>query len=475
MNILLIQSDQQRRDSLGVYGNGLARTPALDRLGREGVVFDEAYCPAPICGPARASLITGLRPLHHGIICNPESGLPGGKDFVGRPVTVAEMLAARGYRCSLSGKWHVGTSLSPAACGFEGIFHPRYGYPDNHPDYLAYLGEIGSTRALSDCVYARRPGGRRGPLMAAIQEGSDDACVEHYVVARSIAAVRSAVDAGRPFFARVDFWGPHEPFIIPRRYAEMFGPGDMPRPASFDDDLAGKPAIQRACQRYWGIQDFNWDDWARLTAMCYGYVTLIDDVVARLLAALGELGVADDTAVFYTTDHGGMMGSHRLADKGPHLYDEICRIPLIARVPGMPGGRRSGAAVYNMDLMPTVLELAGAAAPSGLDAVSLAPVLAGRADSVRDGDEIRVEFHGHQGPYEQRMIRTRIAKYIFNAPDCDELYDLARDPHEMRNLADDPSAADLLADMRQRLRAAMVRDRDPLLRFFTGERLAEAD
>ena len=471
-NVLLIQTDQQRRDFLGVYGNANLRTPSIDRLASEGVVFDRAFTPAPISAPARASLITGLRPVHHGILRNPESGSVAGRDFAGRPPTLAEILRGRGYRSTLCGKWHVGTGLSPAACGFEGVHYPLYGYPAKHPHYQAYLEKLGCRFALRDEFYARRPGGVRGPLLAAVQEGPEEASVPHYLVGEAVAALRRSADKKEPFLVRCDFWGPHVPYILPERYARMYDPEEIEPWPNFNDDLEGKPSIQKVMREYWGVEDFTWRQWSRLVAACYGYVSLIDDQVARLLAALDDLGLAGNTAVFLTSDHGGMVGAHGLADKGPYLYDEICRVPLVARVPGLPGGpagRRSGALVYNMDLMPTILELAGAEVPGNLDAVSLAPILRGEREEVRGGPAY-LEFHGHQGPYSQRAVCTPEAKYVFNAPDRDELYCLAEDPGELVNLVGKGTRAGLLAEMRGLMREKLVETADPILRFYEATR-----
>jgi len=473
MNILLIQADQQRRDHIGVYGNGVVRTPAVDRLAGEGVVFDHAFTPCPLCAPARASLLTGKRPMKHGILFNVESGSVAGRDFAGAHATLGDLVTGRGHRAIHCGKWHVGTSLSPAECGFEGIYYPGYGYPDKHPHYRAYLEGMGAEFRLKDEVYSRRPDGSDKYCLSAILDAPEEAAEPCYLVTQAIEAMRSAVREGKPFFVRVDFWGPHAPYILPERYARMYDPDALEPWPNFDDDLAGKPEIQRAYRRYWGLEGSTWRDWSRLVAMCYGYVTLIDDQVARLVSTLDELGVAGDTAVFHTSDHGGMVGAHTLEDKGPYLYDEVIRVPLIARVPGMSGGLRSDAAVYNMDLMPTVLDLAGCELPGDIDALSLVPILRGESESVRPPDEpICVEFHGHQTPYEQRLVRTRNAKYVFNAPESDELYDLERDPHELHNVAGDPAYAGALEEMRQLLRQHMIDSRDPLLPFFEGSRLA---
>jgi arylsulfatase A-like enzyme len=472
MNILLVQADQQRRDALGTYGNTVARTPHVDRLAREGLVFDDAFTPTPLCGPARASLITGKRPVNHGILVNSESGSVAGRDFTREHATLARLLAARNYRSVLCGKWHVGTGLTPAECGFEGILYPGYGYPKDHPHYLGYLRKLGATFTLREEVYSRGPDGSPKTLLAAIQDGPEEASIAHYLVDQAVEVICEAAATGRPLFIRCDFWGPHAPYIIPERYARMYDPQRIEPWPNFDDPLTGKPAIQRAMKHYWGIEDFTWNDWSRLVATCYGYGSLIDDQVGRLLAALEDTGQAERTAVFYTSDHGGMVGGHGLADKGPYLYDEVCRIPLIARVPGCAGGRRTDALAYNMDLMPTILELAGCDIPGDLDAVSLVPVLTGQRDRVRSDDTVYIEFHGHQQPYAQRLVRTRGAKYVFNGAEIDELYDLEHDPHELHNRASDPAYRELLAEMQAHMQRWLKALGDPILKFFEGERLS---
>lgn len=470
MNFLLIQADQQRRDSLPCYRNDIARTPNIDSLCRDGTVFDNAFCPSPICAPARASLITGKRPVHHGILHNRESGIVAGKDFVGEHASVANLLKPLGFRSTLCGKWHVGTELPPSECGFEGVFHPGYGYPDRHPDYLSYLERLGCAFRYRDEFRGTLPGGGRGYLFSAVQEGPVEASIPHYLAEQAINAMRHSVENDEAFLVRCDFWGPHAPFIIPEPYYSMYRPDDMPEWPNFRDELAGKPSIQRTMKEYWGVQDFTWAEWSRLAALCYGYVSLIDFEVGRMLEALDELGITGDTAVFYTSDHGGMVGSHGLCDKGPHLYDEEIRIPLIARLPGAPKGRRSAAFCYNMDLTPTILDMAGAEIPQDLDSESLLPVIRGEKERVRE-PVAYVEFHGHQGPYSQRMVRTENAKHIFNAPEFDELYDLRNDPHELVNLIDDPARSNLLAEMRRLLLRCIRETNDPILRFFETTRL----
>jgi len=251
----------------------------------------------------------------------------------------------------------------------------------------------------------------------------------------------------------------------------MYDDVAVPEWPNFHESFEGKPEIQRRYLDYWGIRGLTWDDWELLVRGAYGYTTLIDDQVGRILAAIAELGLDEDTAVIYTADHGGMVGAHRLADKGPFLYDEICRIPFVARIPGITNpDTRNANWIYNYDIMPTALELGGAAVPDGLDAESILPILRGDESRTKVA---HVEFHGHQAPYCQRMIRTETHKYVFNAPETDELYDLANDPHEMRNLVADSASSAILAELRSHMYLYLSRTGDPIRVFFEATRMKQ--
>lgn len=469
-NILFIQADQQRRDLTGFHGSGLVQTPNIDRLAAAGTVFEDAYTVSPICAPARASMLTGIYPARHGVLRNPESGEPSGMDFVPGVETFGTMLRGAGYDVYHVGKWHVGRTLTPQDCGFRGVYHPGYGYPGKHPDYLGYLESIGvEARRIGDEFHSHYPDGSEGQLLAAVQQGPEEAAVPHYLAARVIEDIDSAAAGDRPFFIRMDFWGPHAPYVIPERYMRMYDPAEIPPWPNQDDPLEGKPSIQRLMRGYWGADGFTREDWARIVAACCGYTTLIDDAVGRVMAHLEDAGLADSTAVFYTSDHGGMVGGHGLMDKGPYLYQEICRVPMFIRMPGRPGGRRVGGFVLNMDFMPTFLETAGAAVPAGLDARSLMPALVG--DSWRGRDDVYIEFHGHQCPYETRALVKGGWKYVFNGPDVDELYDLESDPGELVNLIGSTEAAARTAEMRKIILERIRGLGDPIRRYFVNTRM----
>ena len=180
------------------------------------------------------------------------------------------------------------------------------------------------------------------------------------------------------------------------------------------------------------------------------------------MAALSELGLEDDTAVLFSTDHGDMTGAHGgFFDKGPFMYEETYHIPLVARVPGAGRPGVCSRFVSNMDLATTALDIAGTEIPERHEGRSLLPLI--RDPAHEWPDDVMCEFHGHRYLYSQRMLRWDRYKYVFNVSECDELYDLEQDPHELRNCLGDPLYADRLRDGQRRLRMWMERTDDPLL------------
>jgi len=470
MNIIFIQTDQQRRDFLPCYGNSTVHTPNIDRLASEGAVFDNAFTPSPICSPARASLLTGRYPSRHGILRNPESGCPSGYDFNGDYPYYSHSLNKQGYTCQHIGKWHIGTELTAEMSGMHGVHYPKYGFPDNHPHYLDYLEKTGvSGFVLEHETFGQFGDGTQGPLLSAEQKGGIKASVPYYLAEQTLDAIRASAQEERKFFISCNFWGPHMPYILPEEYMHIYDPAEIEKPASFEDTLTAKPNVQADMKRYWGIQDFDWDDWAKLSAACCGYISLIDSQLGRILGLLEELGLSDETAIFFSTDHGGMVGSHGLCDKGPHLYDEVCRIPLIASVPGTKG-RRINSYVYNMDLMPTFIECSGGEVPEGIDGQSLLPLLWGEKEKVRD-EIVYIEFYGHQIPVVQKLLRTDTWKYIFNGQERDEYYDIEKGPAELVNDIDNPAYSENIRSARQLMNKKLKDLNDPILRYFENTRM----
>jgi arylsulfatase A-like enzyme len=198
-------------------------------------------------------------------------------------------------------------------------------------------------------------------------------------------------------------------------------------------------------------------------ARYFGFVTFIDSEVARVIAAIDHLGLGDNTFVIHTADHGDMTGTHGgQFNKGPLGYDEVYRVPLLVRGPGIISGGLCHQPVSSAALMPTILELAGITPPEGLHVASLRGLLTEPEGGAVDAS-VFAEYHGEEwGLYSQRLVRTSTAKYVYSPHGTDELYDLATDPHEIRNRVDDPAVEALGTDLRARLLEWMEKTNDPL-------------
>lgn len=471
-NIVLFLTDQQRRDTMGCYGNEICRTPSNDRIASEGVRFDQAYTNTAICTAVRATLLTGLEPHQHGMLANFERNVGYPWELPEGLIPFNHYLAQAGYRCGVVGKWHLGIERGPEYYGFEGTHFPGWNAPKHHPEYEAYLEEnelpIWSVR---DEIHGTFPNGKDSISIGGIYQGPVEGTYPYFLAELTIKRLqRYAQDYhenGRPFFLRTDFFGPHLPYFIPEEYANMYDPSLVERSPSMEDTFEGKPRVHKWYSRHWAFDTYSWETWQKLVAMYWGYVTLIDEQIGRILDAMDDLGLTENTALFSSADHAGFVGNHKLSDKGPMMYDDIYRIPMLARWPGVAeAGTRCDQMVTLMDLMPTFLDLANVSIPEHVAGRSVLPLLRGQTPEDWP-QQVFLQFHGHHFPYPQRGVRTRTHKLVVNPADVNELYDLVNDPHEMKNRIDDPDYADVRRRLMQQLYDHLVETEDNFYHWMT--------
>jgi len=478
-NLLYIMTDQQRFDTVSAYGQSPCQTPCLDRLAADGVRFDQAYTVCALCSPARASMLNGRYPHNHHMWNNCDMMQWAVADLPDSERLISQDLAPLGYANGFVGKWHCGCAKVPSTYGFEGMDVPGYGDPYATKEYADYCRDRGLERP--ERTHMIDGGGARAQPnpQGGISTGPPEACATYFLADYAIDMLRRYADrrrrTGQPFHLFVSFWGPHHPPFPPEPYASMYDPAQVELWPNFDDPLTNKPRIHDRFRRtfYPAGQTHAREVWQQLIAWYWGYMSFVDAQIGRVVAALDDLGLGDETAVLFSTDHGDMTGSHGgFWDKGEFMYEEIYHIPQIIRFPGVaPAGMVRDEFVTNMDLATTVLDLAGAPIPGNHDGRSLAPLLA--AGDVSWPGDVMCEYHGHRYLYSQRMVRWDRYKYVFNAPDIDELYDLDADPHELTNRIDDPAMADVVAEGRRRLLAWIDRTDDPL-RYAAGEMMGPA-
>jgi len=466
-NILWLLTDHHVYAHHRELAGGYPRMPAYERLAREGVHFERAYSVCPLCTPARASMLTGVYPHRHGMVMN--NGDCGSRlDFEPEQKLFSHYLREAGYRAGYFGKWHCGDVRTALDYEFEGWTVPGYGCPYVTDEYAEYCRELGIEEAMLDIewhwtkpeltgpgVSLREPPhpwarmGSSGVLTTPVE--SHEA---YFVTHLACKWLDEVARSGESFCLRVDVWGPHFPYWVGGEFANTVDPASLPEYPSFRHTLADRPRAHRAYSErsHERCTVSTWEEWRPVLARCYEQAHLVDSCMGRMLDKLDELGLADDTLVIYTADHGDMIGAHGgLFDKGYMMVEETERVPLAVRWPGqVPAGVVSDAFVTNMDPVPTVLEAAGAEIPAPMDARSLLG-LASDPDDANWPDDVMCTSHGHGVRCFQRLLRWGDYKYVAHLGDLDELYDLGDDPYEMTNRVDDPAMKEVLAEGRERL------------------------
>jgi arylsulfatase A-like enzyme len=258
-----------------------------------------------------------------------------------------------------------------------------------------------------------------------------------------------------PFFLATHFFGPHLPYILPDRFFDLYDPDQVELPESVAETFENKPPVQKNYSGLWTYDTLPEEVSRKLIAAYWGYITMIDLEIGRILDAVERLGLLDSTAIMFTADHGEFTGAHRLHDKGPAMYDDIYRIPAIMRVPGLPEGQVCDELVSLTDFTATILDVARLDATQARDSRSLLPLAAGEHPGW--SSTILCEYHGHHFPYPQRMLRSRTHKLVVNPESVNELYDLVADPSELTNRIDDPEYVtirdSMMRDLYEQLRA----------------------
>jgi choline-sulfatase len=455
MNVLFLMADQHRQHALGVDGDPAAKTPNLDDLARTSVRFDSAYCTDPLCVPSRASLLTGLYVHNH-----QASGNATPWPFEHK--TIAHHFSAAGYMTGLIGKMHF---VDAQTHGFD--------YHLDFNDWFQYLGP--KTQRFAEALGDPNSGDGL-PQIPSLWQGEGDPWTGHFErddrqglisVGRisSLAeedhfesfvtreSIRFLKNNGkkRPFFLMSSFLKPHDPFMPAERFAKMFHAHEMTLPSTWGKvDLSTVPRqIRESIEYFWICPEVHDPEQAKLyMAMYYANLAQMDDNVGKILRALYELGLDENTIVVYTSDHGEMLGAHGLWQKMV-FYEPSIGVPLMFRVPGVTAGNvRCTTPASLVQVLPTLTELCGISTPPGLDGTSLVTNLRYPA---RPMDTTIFAENDLNTPNAGFMIRQGDYKYCYYVNDTPELYDLSSDPQEMRNLALLPQFKEKSEEMRKRL------------------------
>jgi len=403
--------------------------PNLDALAQDGLRFAHCYSTNAICSPARASLMTGTYPSTHGMWDCTHTQRKEWVNVSDRLAYFSEKLADAGYVNGYFGKWHVEQTNQLENFGWH--------------EYDAGCGNTRRTPAPASEVIIEKEG-YRPYLMAATAK--DDEVLYHTAFDKGIDFIRRHAGRERPFCCFVSSAEPHDPYVPPKHFMEMYDVDNVRvSPTLREEDHGDKPEVVDRMRQVW--KDLTDADWQRISASYWAVISFLDSEVGRIIEALKEAGVYEDTIIVVTADHGDMLGGHGLATKGVGTaYEEVYNIPLIVRVPGLRKGEDTDHKVSLVDIGPTLLDLCGADPIEDGHGRSLRTVLGGTSDP-EDWQDAYAEFFGQRFVYTQRIVWHGDWKYVFSPGGKDELYNLARDPNEEHSFAQEPTFREVLLDM----------------------------
>ncbi|MEZ5727169.1 MAG: choline-sulfatase [Burkholderiaceae bacterium] len=439
-NILIVMADQMAPQALPAYGHPQVRTPHIDALAADGVLFENTYCNFPLCVPSRMSMLTGR--LAHNLGC-----WDNAMELPASVPTVAHYLRALGYSATLAGKMHF---IGPDQChGFERVTTDIY--PSNFawtPDWIKgerYRPTGINMRAVVDA----------GTCVRSLQIDYDDE-VEHAGVQKIYDLARFA---DRPFFLTISFTHPHSPFMTTRKHWDLYEhdeivmPSVPPIPVDELDTMSRWLHFAHAAD----LHTITEEHVRTARHAYYGMCTYIDEKVGRIVETLRETGQLENTVVIFAGDHGEMLGERGMWYKQT-FFEWSARVPLIVRYPAAFKARRVAEPVSLLDLVPTLIEIAGDGKPpqavAPLDGQSLVPLLRGMAE---DHAPIISEYTGEGVCAPCRMVRRGAYKYVYTHGHPPMMFDLASDPSELQDLAGRPRHA----DVEEELRALLLDGWDP--------------
>lgn len=445
-NLLLIMTDQHAARWTGCYGHPYVRTPNIDRLAREGVLFENAYCHSPICVPSRLSFLTGRRLQDIGIWDN-NTALPPGADTWPRAVRRG------GYECVLDGKMHIAG-----------------------PDRLQ-----GFARQLSHDVDDEKsmpvPDWKRGTVPGAgfplFENGfaakpDDYRDVDDEVAEQAVQFLSERRDSTQPWVLVAGFHGPHPKWYVEHRYLDLYPPEILEPPAQMGTELRNQNPMHRRSRAMRGIPEDGYSLEQILDARRHYFakITRVDERIGMVLDALERFGLSNDTIVVYTSDHGEMVGEHGLWNKHC-FYEESAAVPLVVRCPSRwRGGARCPEVVSLLDLSATLFDLGGGRStatfaeqppPSGRNLFTLLDETEGSSSSgsLRNqpiwSDSVLGEYYATWIDRPMAMLRKGRYKLVYSHGDPPELFDIAADPRELNDLSENPEYSTELRELTEEL------------------------
>ena len=437
-NILWIVSDHQVH---ATRPTALRLPPLQQKLAQCGVTFTQAKSVLPVCSPARASMLNGLYPHAHGLTEN--DGRFGGRSGLDpKDWMIHQPFINAGYQCAWFGKWHVDNNRSAQEYGFEGFSLPGYGYPYDQDIYREYL----SRQKIQEPVVEIEIPGESG-----IPCGTEIALCDQatwFDFEAGVAKLKGSVEAheaffvtnlasrwlkkvnNKPFFVRIDTWGPHPPYVVGDPFIDAIASNEVQLPQNFYSNLKKRPKHHSDYRDYWhDTLNLDGSSWHLMYRRALEHGNLIESALCGLLSQID----LDNTLVIFNSDHGDAVGSNgAVANKGGLMVEATMQIPLQMAGIGLPRGVRCDELVSNLDLVPTIFSLCESAKEKTFHGVNLFPLARQTAQNQRKG--LLTQHYGLHQPVVQRAWYENQWKLVVQPDGFKELYDLSADPNEINNL-----------------------------------------
>ena len=411
-------------------------TPNIDKLASAGLRLHRFHSTNSVCTPARATIMTGTYPSKHHIIGFAHKAMGQWRTpALNTNIRMwSQNVLEAGYKTAYFGKWHIEKDDKPTSFGFQEYFKQKgRGCPESK--------QIPGTQ-----VFFRKPG-YKPILRAAVGKESDDR--PHPAFENTVKFINSNAKKGQPFCYVCSCTEPHLPAVPPKKFYDMYDVKKIPLSPTLKSDLQGKSDYTKRMQS--GFRNLSEDDWRQITACYYAEITFLDSEIGRIVKALKDAGVYENTIIIVTADHGTMNGGHgMLSHSGATPYEEVYNVPFVIAGPGVKKqGENYEIVASQVDIAPTLVDLCGVKPLPETQGRSMRPILQGRANK-QDWQDAWAEQDSTVFMYTQRLLWHGPWKYIYAPGGCDELYNLKDDPHEQHNLAYKPEYRDQLEDMVKR-------------------------
>ena len=432
LNILFLIADDLNCD-LGCHGVKEMRTPNIDQLAARGVRFEHAYCQYPLCSPSRSSFLTGRRPNVTGVLFNPQvagSLSPNFREKIPETVTLPQLFKRNGWFAARVGKlYHYGV---PGDIGTSSL--------DDYASWDQVVNPRGRDREEHDKIFSLQPGQFGAALSWLADEGEDTEHTDGVGADEAIRLLERFKRTSRAFFLAVGFYRPHTPYVAPKKWFELYPTRAITLPQLSADDRSRTPTA--AYGSFLANQDTMSDDQRRQAIQAYhGATSFMDAQLGRVVTALDRLGLAQNTLILFTSDHGYHLGDHGLWQKRS-LFERATHVPLIIATPDKKNaGRTAAAPVEMLDIYPTLADYAGLIAPEYLDGTTLRPMLDDPGASVRAIAVTQTRLPNNIEGYSARNSRWRYTEWHSvpeGAARGEQLFDEVADPGETRNVIADP-------------------------------------